>query len=150
MFPWFAKPQAERILKSFKSNVHESIQQLGNLNRTTTDKAAATVEDLLQARRDVSNAGEAKAWMTKAGQSDNLGEELTRATFGQVAVEAIILRYEKNQDIIPNEVTVALKNDNLNEALTAIQNAISKNESPQNELARLYVDILLLRESLDR
>jgi len=46
-------------------------------------------------------------------------------------------------------VTVALKNDNLNEALTAIQNAISKNEIPQNELARLYVDILLLKESLD-
>ena len=119
MFPWFAKPQAERILKSFKSNVHESIQQLGNLS--SSDKAAATVEDLLQARRDVSNAGEAKAWMTKAGQSDNLGEELTRATFGQVAVEAIILRYEKNQDIIPNEVTVALKDDNLIGALTAIQ-----------------------------
>ena len=104
----------------------------------------------MQARRDVSNAGEAKAWMTKAGQSDNLGEELTRATFGQVAVEAIILRYEKNQDIIPNEVTVALKDDNLIGALTAIQYAISKNESPQNELAGLYVDLLLLRESLDR
>ena len=104
----------------------------------------------MQARRDVSNAGEAKAWMTKAGQSDNLGEELTRATFGQVAVEAIIiLRYEKNLNIIPNEVTLAMKDDNLNGVLTAIQNAIIKNEIPQNELARLYVDILLLKESLD-
>ena len=87
--------------------------------------------------------------MTKAGQSDNLGEELTRATFGQVAVEAIILRYEKNQDIIPNEVTVALKNDNLNEALTAIQNAVSKMKISRTSWHG-YVNILLLRESLDR
>ena len=80
--------------------------------------------------------------------TSDLSESLTRAAFGQVAVEAIFTLYELEHDAIPDEVTHRLKEGNLNGALSAIQEAISTTETPRNDLARLYVDTLLLRESL--
>ena len=114
------------------------------------------LENLLQARRDISSAEEAKSWMPVAGTS-GLSESLTNANFGQVAVEAIFARYELIPEVedgelptpaIPDKVTSALKAGNFNVALSEILDAISSNEIPRNDLARLYIEVLLLRESL--
>ena len=135
-----------RALDAFKNRA-----QLEKLVSSDTKKAAsATLEQLLQARRDIASSEEAKAWLTclSAGDTSDLSESLTRAAFGQVAVEAISTHYEIDHNNIPDKVTSELKCGNLNGALSAIQEAICTIETPRHDLARLYIELLFLKESI--
>ena len=110
--------------------------------------AAAAVERLLKARRDIASSEEAKAWLSTVDTS-KLSESLTNATFGQVAIEAMHNRYEMSPEIIPDEIKEALKGGDLSEALGIVREAISNQTTVSIQLAKLYIEISLLRESLD-
>lgn len=75
-------------------------------------KAAASVETTLQARRDVAGAQVAGAWISclfSHKDDASLGDSLTQAAFGAVAIEAIIQRVQIEGKAIPKEVLAALK-----------------------------------------
>jgi len=143
-FPWFAGPQGQRTLKMFRVNVNRSLLNLGSMD--ATKGASVTVENLLRARRDVESAEEAKAWIPMASNC-LLNDSLTNAAFGCVALEAILAQYEFDYDGIPDEVTANIEAGSWDGALCAIRDAITSDTRPRSDLARLYIEVLLLRES---
>lgn len=131
-----------------------SLTKLGSGDDNSVQIAAATMEKLLQTRRDLASVEEAKSWTLplfalshkSEPNSSGLSDTLTQAAFSQVAIEAIVSRYQIKGEAFPEEVTCSLKKVNFNAALSAIRDAIGSSEAPRNDLATLYIEVMPPRE----
>ncbi|CAB9509421.1 expressed unknown protein [Seminavis robusta] len=149
ILPWWAKPEAEFTRSKFRKHCKNSLQNLTKSDRGAVLEASAAVENLLQARRDVSSAQEASSWLFCFPSADGgLGESLTRDAFGAVALEAIVQRVQNEGKNMPEDIIAALKASKLGAALTAIRHAIGESKESRQDLAILYMEVLLLGESM--
>jgi hypothetical protein len=171
ILPWFGKPRAQQTLRSFQQQIIAALQQDADV-KDAQQRVHDSLDELLDARRDVSSIQEAQGWIpsrlqTMIGISSLVGgtidkavqtsatapsQDLTMAAFEGFALESLLARMETTTRLQKN-IKEYLEAGDFDQALTLLREtfvSVGKTDESvgaRNDLATMYILILLLQAS---